>query len=182
MAERSRAKGAAHVLIKAHSVLIMRAAAAKEAVKAAPTAFRSSQLKGFSAQSSVLKRQQEIQTVKAKIEVFIAAEAAGADDKIADAILAVHGKPNLVLRIGNAPVILFCKGRQIILVDHLVRVILGLVFDQMADTVPDADQSFDPAFRGDRSIYRRHSAVFPVIHLAVYQREAEISDAWICRD
>ena len=66
--------------------------------------------------------------------------------------------------------------------DHLVRVILGLVFDQLANTVPDADQPFDPAFRGDRSIYRRHSAVFPVIHLAVYQREAEISYAWICRN
>ena len=53
--------------------------------------------------------------------------------------------------------------------------------DQLANTVPDADQPFDPAFRGDRSIYRRHSAVVPVINLTVNQREAEIPDAWICR-
>ena len=63
--------------------------------------------------------------------------------------------------------------------DHGIRVIFRLILDQQADTVPNSDQPFDATFSGDGGVDRRHAAVFPVIHLPVHQRKAEIADAGV---
>ena len=56
----------------------------------------------------------------------------------------------------------------------LVRVAFGLVLNEPADTFPQLDHAADTVFCRDGNLYRVHEAVFPVVHLAIHHRIAEI--------
>ena len=56
----------------------------------------------------------------------------------------------------------------------LIRVAFGLVLNETADTFPQLDHATDTVFRRDGDFHRVHEAVFPVVHLPVYKRIAEI--------
>ena len=56
----------------------------------------------------------------------------------------------------------------------LSRVAFGLVLNEPADTFPQLDHAPDAFFRRDGDFYRVHEAVFPVVHLPIHHRIAEI--------
>ena len=56
----------------------------------------------------------------------------------------------------------------------LIRVAFGLVLNKPAGTFPQLDHATDTVFRRDGDFHRVHEAVFPVVHLPVYNRIAEI--------
>ena len=64
----------------------------------------------------------------------------------------------------------------------LVRIALSLILDQPADTLPDGDHAPDTVFSGYGYLYRVHTGIFPVIHLAVHKAKTEITHRRVCGD
>ena len=64
----------------------------------------------------------------------------------------------------------------------LIRVAFGLVLNEPADTFPQLDHAPDAVFRRDGDFYRVHEAVFPVVHLPIHHRIAEILHCGVGRD
>ena len=64
--------------------------------------------------------------------------------------------------------------------DEVFREILCLISNQLTDTFPDGDQTFDTTLCCSRYIYRIHAAVFPVIDFALYNGIAEVSHIGQC--
>ena len=58
--------------------------------------------------------------------------------------------------------------------DHGLRVVLRLVFNELANTVPDTDKAADALLGGGRYRYRTHEAVFPEVQLALHNGETKI--------
>ena len=64
----------------------------------------------------------------------------------------------------------------------LIRVAFGLVLNEPADTFPQLDHASDAVFRRDGDLHREHPAVFPVVHLPICNRVAEILHCGVGRD
>ena len=63
--------------------------------------------------------------------------------------------------------------------NHIIGIVLRLIFDQLSHTVADANHALDTVLRRDRSLDRRHAAVFTVVDHAVHKGIREVADARI---
>ena len=71
---------------------------------------------------------------------------------------------------------------RLLFLNILVRVAPGLILYQPADTFPNGDHAPDTVFSGDRYLYRVHTGIFPVIHIAVRKAKTEITHGRVGRN
>ena len=104
-----------------------------------------------------------------------------------EAVAGVLGKGQFVATAADKPIFgrkAVIKGIELFLLrlDVLVRVSFGLILNQPADTFPKLDHTPDTVFRRNRNLHRVHEAVFPVVHLTIHNRVAEIPNGRVCGD
>ena len=70
---------------------------------------------------------------------------------------------------------------RLLCLNHGLWVVLGLVLNELAHTVPDADKPTDALLGGGRYRYRIHKAVFPEVQLSVHNGETKIPYTGVSR-
>ena len=92
--------------------------------------------------------------------------------------VAPAGKQTVLFRVIVIQTVQF----RLFFLNILIRVALGLILDQPADTFPNGDHTPDTVFSGDGYLYRVHTGIFTVIHFAVHKAKTEIAHRRVCGD